>query len=81
MPLPMEDNHNNEIKYDETGDFVCYLLTLDRGEHAEFIKRVAYSCGVPRSVVYSWKYMCCRIPTYAKEIINKIAGVKVFRDV
>lgn len=81
MPLPMEDNSNNETKYDDTGELVCYLLTLDRVQHAEFIRNVAYSCGVSRSVVYSWKYMCCRIPDYAKEIINKIAGVKVFLEI
>ena len=53
MPLPMESNLNNRIKYDDTSSFVCYLLTLDRGQHAEFIKKVAYRCGVSRSVVYS----------------------------
>lgn len=31
MPLPMESNLNNRIKYDDTSSFVCYLLTLDRG--------------------------------------------------
>ena len=80
MPLPMESNLNNRIKYDDTSSFVCYLLTLDRGKHAEFIKKVAYRCGVSRSVVYSWKYMCCRIPTYAKEIIEQCAGVQIFAD-
>lgn len=70
--------HNNTIKYKEAAELTAYLNTLDRRNRANFIKWVAKECDVTRPVVYSWRYMCSRIPEYAKEIIEKCAGVPVF---
>lgn len=72
------DMFNNDIKHREAGEFTDYLNTLSRHERARFIKWVAEECDVTRPVVYSWRYMCSRIPEYAKEIIEKCAGVAIF---
>ena len=74
----MLDMYNNTIKFREAGEFTAYLNTLDRRSRADFIKWVAKECDVTRPVVYSWRYMCSRIPDYAKEIIEKFAGVAIF---
>lgn len=69
---------NNRIKYKEAAELTAYLKTLDRHNRAEFIKWVAKECDVTRPVVYSWRYMCSRIPQYAKDIIEKCAGKIIF---
>ena len=71
---------NNNIKHREAADFTAYLDTLSRKERARFIKWIAAECHVTRSVVYSWRYMCSRIPDKAKNIIEKCAGEKIFRS-
>lgn len=68
----------NDIKHREAGQLNAYLATLDRRERADFIKWIARDCDVSRPVVYSWKYMCSRIPDYAKGIIEKAAGKTIF---
>lgn len=72
--------HNNKIKYREAAQLTAYLNTLDRRNRANFIKWVAEECDVARPVVYSWRYMCSRIPEYAKAIIEKCAGQMIFTD-
>lgn len=69
---------NNNIKHSESECFNEFLRHLDRQERASLIKQIAYECGVSRPVVYSWKYMCCRIPAFAKQIIEKCAGHRIF---
>lgn len=71
---------NNNIKHKEAAQLTAYLNTLTRGERARFIKWVAEECKVTRPVVYSWRYMCCRIPEHAKETIEKCAGQEIFTD-
>lgn len=71
---------SNNIKHREAGEFITYLDTLNRKERARFIKWVAHECKVSRPVVYSWCYMCSRIPTKAKEIIEKCAGKRIFNS-
>lgn len=72
--------HNNNIKHREAAQLTAYLYTLDRRNRANFIKWVAKECDVTRPVVYSWRYMCARIPEYAKAIIEKCAGQVIFTD-
>ena len=72
--------HNNTIKYKEAAELTAYLNTLDRRNRANFIKWVAEECDVTRPVVYSWRYMCSRIPEYAKKVIEKCAGQVIFKD-
>lgn len=72
--------HNNTIKYKEAAELTAYLNTLDRRNRANFIKWVAEECDVTRPMVYSWRYMCSRIPEYAKAIIEKCAGQVIFKD-
>ena len=74
----MEVIANNDIKHRESECFNEYLNRMDRCDRAEFIKYLAHECGVSRPVVYSWKYMCCRIPARAKEVIEKYAGFSIF---
>ena len=69
---------NNDTKHSESEQFNDYLSTMERTEKAEFIKYLAFTCGVSRPVVYSWKYMCSRIPQRCKEIIERAAGQKIF---
>lgn len=69
---------NNNIKHREAAQLTAYLKTLDRRERADFIKSLAYDCGVSRPVVYSWRYMCSRIPDYCKKIIERNAGQSIF---
>ncbi|MBD5230392.1 MAG: helix-turn-helix domain-containing protein [Bacteroidales bacterium] len=70
--------YNNNIKHREAAQLTAYLNTLSRFERARFIKWVAEECGVSRATVYSWRYMCCRIPDFAKEIIEKCADKEIF---
>lgn len=72
--------YNNNIKHREAAQLTAYLNTLDRRNRANFIKWVADECDVTRPVVYSWRYMCARIPEYAKAIIEKCAGREIFID-
>ena len=74
----MEVIANNDIKHRESECFNNYLNDLSNKERAEFIKLVAHECMVTRPVVYSWKYMCCRIPEYCKQTIEKCAGKIIF---
>lgn len=72
--------YNNNIKHREAAQLTAYLNTLNRRNRANFIKWVAEECDVTRPVVYSWRYMCSRIPEYAKTIIEKCAGQMIFTD-
>lgn len=72
---------NNQQKRIDTERFYGYLETLEQPDRAEFIKWVAFECGVSRPVVYSWCYMCSAIPDYAKEIIERGAGRTLFYNV
>ena len=69
---------NNDIKHREAGELRVYLDSLDRRDRAEFIKWVAKECDIARPVFYGWCYMTSRIPEYAKRIIEKCAGKKIF---
>lgn len=71
---------NNNHKYNDALYLTIYLDTLDRKSRAAFIKYVALTCNVSRNTVYSWRYMCCRIPDKAKHIINRLADRNVFPD-
>ena len=70
--------YNNDIKHKEAAQLTAYLKTLTRHDRAGFIKWIAEECKVSRPVVYSWRYMCCRSPEFAKEIIEKCAGTVIF---
>lgn len=69
---------NNNMKYKDAAYLTAFLNTLDRKSRADFIKHTAFECNVSRNTVYSWRYMCCRIPAKAKEIIERLAGEAVF---
>lgn len=69
---------NNNQKYEDAAYLTAFLDTLDRKSRADFIKLTAFECNVSRNTVYSWRYMCCRIPDKAKAIIERLAGEAVF---
>ena len=69
---------NNNVKHSESEYFNEFLRYMERKERAELIKEIAFRCGVNRTVVYSWKYMCCRIPEVFKPIIESCAGCRIF---
>ena len=70
--------YNNNIKHREAAQLTAYLDTLSRMERARFIKWIAEDCNVSRATVYAWRYMCSRIPDFAKAIIEKCAGQEIF---
>lgn len=69
---------NNQVKSDEAYKLNCYLLTMKPNERTKFVTKVITAFGCPRHTFYNWKYMNCRIPDKAKEIIESVAGAPVF---
>ena len=57
----------NDIKHRDAKLLCGYLETLSY-----------QAAGVHRRTFFNWKYMCCRIPLWAKEIMENIAGRTIF---
>lgn len=72
--------NNNEIKHREAKQLNAFLDTLTYRERNEFVTEVVKSAGVRRRTFFNWKYMACRIPEHAKQIIEDEAGVSIFDD-
>ena len=69
---------NNDIKHSEATQLNAYLDTLAYRQRVEFVSAVVKSAGVKRQTFFNWKAMACRIPEFAKEIIEEVAGKPVF---
>lgn len=71
---------NNDIKHREATQLNAFLDTLSYKERVEFVTVVSNRAGVRRQTFMNWKGMACRIPEYAKQIIEKEAGERLFDD-
>ncbi len=71
---------NNDIKHTEAQQLNACLDTLSYWESVEFVSCVVKAAGVKRQTFFNWKCMTCRIPDYAKEIIESEAGEPIFVD-
>lgn len=69
---------NNDIKHTEATRLNEFLDTLTYRERVEFVTCVVKLAGVRRQTFFNWKCMACRIPDYAKEIIEREAGERIF---
>lgn len=71
---------NNEIKIIEAQLLNDYLATIPSCDRKYFIREVVRQCGngVSAKTFYNWKYMSCRIPVFAKKIIESVAGKEIF---
>lgn len=69
---------HNEIKHIEAGQLNAFLDTLTYWERVEFVTAVIRRSKVKRQTFFNWKAMACRIPDYAKQIIESEAGQIIF---
>ena len=69
-----------EIREIESKRLREYLQTLSTTEHRFFVSYVMEKCGrqMSKKTFYNWKYGMCRIPLFAKKIIEEVAGTTIF---
>lgn len=77
---PSQTLANNNIKHTEAQQLNAYLDTLTYWERVEFVSCVVKAASVKRQTFFNWKCMACRIPDYAKQIIEDEAGEHIFVD-
>lgn len=71
---------NNKIKRNDGEQLEAYIETLSYKEYVEFITLVTCEANVERYIFHNWKSMATRIPDKAKQIIESVAGCKIFFD-
>lgn len=71
---------NSQIREIDCKCLNDYLATIPQSNHRFFVKKVVTECGngIKQKTFYNWKAGYCRIPDFCKDIIEKIAGCKVF---
>lgn len=74
----MESTENNRIKYHDATCLNRYLQLLSRKQRVRFATAVCLAYDCHRKTFFNWKYMCCRIPEDAKEVIEDISGCHIF---
>jgi hypothetical protein len=72
---------NNSVKNREAVCLNDFLSKLSRGGHKHFVDEVVARAGIERHTFFNWKFMCCRITDIGKEVIEEVAGRKIFDDV
>lgn len=70
----------NDIKHRDAKERCFYLETLTYQQSVEFVNEVVRVTGVNRRTFFNWKYMCRRIPEWAKTAMEKVAGQSIFLD-
>lgn len=70
----------NDEKYKDAGLLCIFLEGLSYRERIEYVTEVVEATGVNRRTFFNWKYMCCRIPQWAKTAMEKVAGQSIFLD-
>lgn len=68
----------NDIKHRDARELCVYLESLTYQQSVEFVNEVVKVTGVNRRTFFNWKYMCCRIPEWAKSAMEGIAGRPIF---
>ena len=74
------EQHINDVKYRDANLLCAYLNLLSEQQRVEFVTEVVEATGVNRRTFFNWKYMCCRIPDWAKTAMEKVAGQSIFLD-
>lgn len=72
--------HINDVKHRDANLLCAYLNLLSEQQRVEFVTEVVEATGVNRRTFFNWKYMCCRIPDWAKTAMEKVAGQSIFLD-
>ena len=74
------EQHINDVKHRDANLLCAYLNLLSEQQRVEFVTEVVEAAGVNRRTFFNWKYMCCRIPDWAKTAMEKVAGQSIFLD-
>ena len=74
------EQHINDVKHRDANLLCVYLNLLSEQQRVEFVTEVVEATGVNRRTFFNWKYMCCRIPEWAKTAMEKVAGQSIFLD-
>ncbi|WP_286332169.1 hypothetical protein [Duncaniella freteri] len=74
------EQHINDVKHRDANLLCAYLNLLSEQQRVEFVTEVVEATGVNRRTFFNWKYMCCRIPYWAKTAMEKVAGQSIFLD-
>ncbi len=74
------EQHINDVKHRDANRLCAYLDLLSEQQRVEFVTEVVEATGVNRRTFFNWKYMCCRIPEWAKTAMEKVAGQSIFLD-
>lgn len=74
------EQHINDVKHRDASLLCAYLNLLSEQQRIEFVTEVVEATGVNRRTFFNWKYMCCRIPEWAKTAMEKVAGQSIFLD-
>ncbi|MEY8607219.1 MULTISPECIES: hypothetical protein [Bacteroidales] len=74
------EQHINDVKHRDANLLCAYLNLLSEQQRVEFVTEVVEATGVNRRTFFNWKYMCCRIPDWAKTAMEKVAGQSIFLD-
>lgn len=71
---------NSQIREIDCKCLNDYLATIPQSNHRFFVKKVVAECGngIKQKTFYNWKAGYCRIPDFCKDIIERIAGCRVF---
>lgn len=74
------EQHINDVKHRDANLLCAYLNLLSEQQRVEFVTEVVEATGVNRRTFFNWKYMCCRIPEWAKTAMETVAGQSIFLD-
>lgn len=74
------EQHINDVKHRDANRLCAYLDLLSEQQRVDFVTEVVEATGVNRRTFFNWKYMCCRIPEWAKTAMEKVAGQSIFLD-
>ncbi len=74
------EQHINDVKHRDANLLCAYLNLLSEQQRVEFVTEVVEATGVNRRTFFNWKYMCCRIPDWAKTAMEKVARQSIFLD-
>lgn len=74
------EQHINDVKHRDANRLCAYLNLLSERQQIEFVTKVVEITGVHRRTFFNWKYMCCRIPEWAKTAMELVAGQSIFLD-
>ena len=72
--------HINDVKHRDANQLCAYLDLLSERQRVKFVTEVVEATGVNPRTFFNWKYMCCRIPEWAKTAMGKVAGQSIFLD-